>query len=156
MGELIRHRVIILQVGRMNRNRHSACLFTHAHSFRITQPLRQITLPEVFPTADVVLKTLQNAPEKSVVYLKVLERHSLQELSFMVTENILAITKKGRDRWVAHEKFKAGFGSLPVPNQLVVEPSDSALTRFVGVVPSSCPLSQATRSQERPRRACPG
>jgi hypothetical protein len=74
----------------------------------------------------------------------------------MVTENILAIMKKGRDRWVAHEKFKAWYGSLPVPNQLVVEPSNSALTRFVGVVPSSCPPSQATPSQERPRRVYPG
>jgi hypothetical protein len=156
MGELVRYRVIILQVGRMNRNRHSVSVFTHVHSTRVAQPPRQITLPEAFLTADVILKTLQNAPEGLVKCLKVLGRHILQELPFVVTENIMATTKKGRNRWVAHEKFKAGFGSLPVPNQLVVEPSDSALKRFVGVVPSSCPLSQATRSQERPRRACPG
>ena len=93
MGELVRYRVIMLRVGRTNRNRHSASLFTHARSFRIAQPLRQITLPEAFLTADVVLKTLQSAPEGSVVYLKVLERHSLQELSFMVTETILAIIR---------------------------------------------------------------
>jgi len=68
---------------------------------------RRITLPEVFLTADVVLKTLQNVSEGLVVYPKVVERHILQELPFMATENIImAIVKKGGDRQVAHEKIR--------------------------------------------------
>jgi len=68
---------------------------------------RRITLPEAFLTADVVLKTLQNVSEGLVVYPKVVERHILQELPFMATENIImAIVKKGGDRQVAHEKIR--------------------------------------------------
>jgi len=68
---------------------------------------RRITIPEGFLTADVVLKTLQNVSEGLVVYPKVIERHILQELPFMATENIImAIVKKGGDRQVAHEKIR--------------------------------------------------
>lgn len=68
---------------------------------------RRITLPEAFLTADVVLKTLQNVSEGLVVYPKVIERHILQELPFMATENIImAIVKRGGDRQVAHEKIR--------------------------------------------------
>jgi len=76
---------------------------------------RRITLPEAFLTADVVLKTLQNVSEGLVVYPKVIERHILQELPFMATENIImAIVKKGGDRQVAHEKIRVCSGSFPV------------------------------------------
>jgi hypothetical protein len=55
-----------------------------------------------------------------VVYPKTNERHILQELPFIVTENIiLAIVKMDRDRQGAHEKIRVWHGSLPVPNQLV-------------------------------------
>jgi adenylosuccinate lyase len=75
---------------------------------------RRITLPEVFLTADVVLKTLQNVSEGLVVYPKVVERHILQELPFMATENIImAIVKKGGDRQVAHEKIRVWRGLPP-------------------------------------------
>ena len=82
---------------------------------------RRITIPEAFLTADVVLKTLQNVSEGLVVYPKVIERHILQELPFMATENIImAIVKKGGDRQVAHEKIRVWtglfFGLDPVGN----------------------------------------
>ena len=42
-----------------------------------------------------------------MVYPKVIERHILQELPFMATENIImAIVKKGGDRQAAHEKIR--------------------------------------------------
>ena len=45
-----------------------------------------------------------------MVYPKVIERHILQELPFMATENIImAIVKKGGDRQVAHEKIRVRF-----------------------------------------------
>ena len=45
--------------------------------------------------------------EGLVVYPKVIERHILQELPFMATENIImAIVKKGGDRQAAHEKIR--------------------------------------------------
>ena len=76
---------------------------------------RRITIPEAFLTADVVLKTLQNVSEGLVVYPKVVERHILQELPFMATENIImAIVKRGGDRQVAHEKIRVWPGLSPV------------------------------------------
>ena len=55
----------------------------------------------------MVLKTLQDVFEGLVVYPKVIERHILQELPFMATENIImAIVKKGGDRQIAHEKIR--------------------------------------------------
>ena len=50
-----------------------------------------------------------------MVYPKVIERHILQELPFMATENIImAIVKKGGDRQVAHEKIRVWDHSFPV------------------------------------------
>ena len=80
---------------------------------------RRITIPEGFLTADVVLKTLQKVSEGLVVYPKVIERHILQELPFMATENIImAIVKKGGDRQVAHEKIRVWRGLFSVNCQL--------------------------------------
>jgi len=68
---------------------------------------RRVTLPEAFLTTDIVLKTLQNVSEGLVVYPKVIERHILQELPFMATENlIMAMVKRGGDRQEAHEKIR--------------------------------------------------
>lgn len=79
---------------------------------------RRITLPEAFLTADVVLKTLQNVSEGLVVYPKVIEKHILQELPFMATENIImAIVKKGGDRQVAHEKIRVCV-MIPIGREL--------------------------------------
>ena len=68
---------------------------------------RRITLPEAFLTASAVLSILQNVSEGMVVYEKVIERHILQELPFMATENIImAMVKKGEDRQTCHEQLR--------------------------------------------------
>ncbi|RWS15170.1 adenylosuccinate lyase-like protein [Dinothrombium tinctorium] len=65
---------------------------------------RRITLPEAFLTADIVLNTLQNITEGLVVYPAVINRHIMQELPFMASENIIvAIVKKGGNRQECHE-----------------------------------------------------
>lgn len=68
---------------------------------------RRICLPEAFLTADVILSTLQNITEGLVVYPKVIERHILQELPFMATENIImAMVKAGGNRQDCHERIR--------------------------------------------------
>ncbi|XP_030855053.1 adenylosuccinate lyase-like [Strongylocentrotus purpuratus] len=68
---------------------------------------RRICIAEAFLTADVLLSTLQNISEGMVVYLKVIERHILQELPFMATENmIVAMVKAGGSRQDCHEHIR--------------------------------------------------
>lgn len=68
---------------------------------------RRITLPQAFLTADAILLLLQNVVNGLVVYPKVLERHLLEELPFMATENILmAAVEAGGDRQHLHEKIR--------------------------------------------------
>ncbi|XP_071477011.1 adenylosuccinate lyase-like [Diadema antillarum] len=68
---------------------------------------RRICIAEAFLTADVLLNTLQNIAEGTVVYPKVIERHILQELPFMASENIIvAMVKEGGNRQVCHEHIR--------------------------------------------------
>lgn len=68
---------------------------------------RRISLSEAFLAADAVLLTLLNITQGLVVYPKVIDRHVMQELPFMSTENIImAMVKKGGDRQVVHEKIR--------------------------------------------------
>eukprot|EP00794_Sanderia_malayensis_P008825 gene8825-9770_t len=68
---------------------------------------RRISLAEAFLTADVILNTLQNVCEGLVVYPKVIERHVMQELPFMATENIImAMVKAGGSRQECHEEIR--------------------------------------------------
>lgn len=68
---------------------------------------RRITLSEAFLAADSILITLQNICEGIVVYPKVIERHIMQELPFMSTENIImAMVKAGGDRQECHEEIR--------------------------------------------------
>jgi len=68
---------------------------------------RRITIAEAFLTADIVLNTLQNIFEGTVVYTAVIRKHIDEELPFMATENIiLAMVKKGGNRQDCHEKIR--------------------------------------------------
>jgi adenylosuccinate lyase len=69
--------------------------------------------------------------EGLVVYPKVNERHVLQELPFIVTENIiLAIVKMDGDRQVAHEKIRVWHSSLPVSNRLMTATGWRSINAF--------------------------
>lgn len=68
---------------------------------------RRISIPEAFLTADAILDLLIHITNGLVVYPKVIEKHVLEELPFMATENILmALVKKGGDRQILHEKLR--------------------------------------------------
>ena len=68
---------------------------------------RRIVLAEAFLTADILLNTAQNIMQGMVVYPKVIEKHVLEELPFMATENVLmSMVKCGADRQECHEKLR--------------------------------------------------
>ena len=68
---------------------------------------RRIVLAEAFLTADILLNTAQNIMQGMVVFPKVIEKHILEELPFMATENILmSMVKIGADRQECHEKLR--------------------------------------------------
>lgn len=68
---------------------------------------RRISIAEAFLTADIILNTMQNIFEGTVVYPAVINKHIKEELPFMATENIIvAIVEKGGNRQDCHEKIR--------------------------------------------------
>lgn len=68
---------------------------------------KRISIPEAFLAADAVLNIYINIAENIVVYPKVIERHIMEELPFMATENIMMdAVKLGGDRQELHERIR--------------------------------------------------
>ena len=68
---------------------------------------KRISIPEAFLAADAILNIYINIADNLVVYPKVIEKHILDELPFMATENIMMdAVKRGGDRQELHEKIR--------------------------------------------------
>jgi len=68
---------------------------------------KRISIPEAFLAVDAILNIYINIAEGMVVYPKVIEKHILEELPFMATENILMeAVKRGGDRQELHERIR--------------------------------------------------
>ena len=68
---------------------------------------KRISIPEAFLATDAILNIYINISENLVVYPKVIEKHIMEELPFMATENIMMdAVKKGGDRQELHEKIR--------------------------------------------------
>lgn len=68
---------------------------------------KRISVPEAFLAVDAILNIYINIAGGLVVYPKVIEKHVLEELPFMATENILMeAVKKGGDRQELHERIR--------------------------------------------------
>jgi len=68
---------------------------------------RRIVIPETFMAIDAVLEIAINVCDGLVVYEKVINKHILDELPFMATENILMeAVKNGGDRQELHESIR--------------------------------------------------
>ncbi len=68
---------------------------------------KRISIPEAFLAADAILNIYINVADNLVVYPKVIEKHILDELPFMATENIMMdAVKLGGDRQELHEKIR--------------------------------------------------
>ncbi|HEX9061577.1 MAG TPA: adenylosuccinate lyase [Clostridia bacterium] len=68
---------------------------------------RRICIPEAFLGIDAILNIYMNISGGLVVYPKVIEKHILEEIPFMATENIMMeAVKKGGDRQELHERIR--------------------------------------------------
>lgn len=68
---------------------------------------KRISVPEAFLAVDGILDLYLNIVDGLVVYPKVIEKHLMQELPFMATENIMMdAVKAGGDRQELHERIR--------------------------------------------------
>ncbi|WP_265444367.1 adenylosuccinate lyase [Acetivibrio straminisolvens] len=68
---------------------------------------KRICMPEAFLAVDAILNIYINVADGMVVYPKVIEKHVLEELPFMATENIMMeAVKRGGDRQELHERIR--------------------------------------------------
>ena len=68
---------------------------------------KRLSVPEAFLAVDAILNIYANVADGLVVHEKVIEKHVLEELPFMASENILMdAVKRGGDRQVLHERIR--------------------------------------------------
>lgn len=68
---------------------------------------KRISVPEGFLAVDAILSIYENVASGLIVHEKVIEKHILDELPFMASENILMdAVKRGGDRQELHERIR--------------------------------------------------
>ena len=68
---------------------------------------KRISVPEAFLAVDAILNIYQNVASGLVVHPKVIEKHVLEELPFMASENIMMqAVEKGGNRQELHERLR--------------------------------------------------
>ena len=68
---------------------------------------KRLSVPEAFLAVDAILNIYLNVASGLVVHPKVIERHVLEELPFMASENIMMdAVKRGGDRQELHERIR--------------------------------------------------
>ena len=102
---------------------------------------KRLSVPEAFLAVDAILNIWANVADGLVVHEKVIEKHVLEELPFMASENILMdAVKKGGNRQDLHERIRvlsqqagANVKDLGLSNNLVDliagDPAFSMLSR---------------------------
>ncbi len=68
---------------------------------------KRLSIPEGFLAVDAILSIWENVASGLVVHEKVIEKHVMEELPFMASENIMMdAVKKGGDRQALHERIR--------------------------------------------------
>ena len=88
---------------------------------------KRLSVPEAFLAVDAILGIYQNVAAGLVVHDKVIEKHILEELPFMATENIMMdAVKRGGNRQELHEAIRVhsleagrNVKDLGLPNNLI-------------------------------------
>ncbi len=88
---------------------------------------KRLSVPEAFLAVDAILNIWANVAAGLVVHPRVIEKHVLEELPFMASENIMMdAVKRGGDRQALHERIRvlsqeAGYNvkELGQPNNLI-------------------------------------
>lgn len=96
---------------------------------------RRLSIPEAFLTIDGILELCINVADGLVVYPKVIEKHLMEELPFMATENILMdAVKAGGDRQELHEKIRQL--SMKAGRRVKEEGMDNNLLELIAAEPA--------------------
>lgn len=91
---------------------------------------RRISIPECFLAADAIIELAINVFSGIVVNEKVIEKHIMQELPFMLTENIIMESvKNGGDRQELHERIRVL--SIQSAEQVKVYGNDNDLLKRI-------------------------
>ena len=88
---------------------------------------KRLSVPEAFLAVDAILNIYLNVASGLVVHPKVIERHVLEELPFMASENIMMdAVKRGGNRQELHERIRVlsqeagrNVKDLGLPNNLI-------------------------------------
>lgn len=68
---------------------------------------KRLSVPEAFLAVDAILNIYENVASGLVVHEKVIEKHIMEELPFMASENIMMdAVKRGGDRQALHERIR--------------------------------------------------
>ena len=68
---------------------------------------KRISIPEAFLAVDAILNIYENVASGLIVHDKVIEKHIMEELPFMASENIMMdAVKRGGDRQQLHERIR--------------------------------------------------
>ena len=96
---------------------------------------KRIAVSEAFLAVDAILNLYENVASNLVVHPKVIERHIMEELPFMATENILMdAVKKGGDRQALHERIRTH--SLAAGSRVKDEGKDNDLLERIAADPA--------------------
>ena len=96
---------------------------------------KRICVPEAFLAVDAILSLYENVCSGLVVHPKVIERHVMEELPFMATENILMdAVKRGGDRQELHERIRTH--SLAAGHQVKDEGKENDLLERIAADPA--------------------
>ena len=88
---------------------------------------KRLSIPEAFLAVDAILGIYENVASGLIVHEKVIEKHILEELPFMASENIMMdAVKQGGDRQQLHERIRVlsleagrNVKELGLPNNLI-------------------------------------
>ena len=96
---------------------------------------KRISVSEAFLAVDAILNLYENVASNLVVHPKVIEKHIMEELPFMATENILMdAVKKGGNRQELHERIR--MHSLAAGSQVKDEGKPNDLLERIAADPA--------------------
>ena len=96
---------------------------------------KRIAVSEAFLAVDAILNLYENVASNLVVHEKVIEKHLMEELPFMATENILMdAVKRGGDRQALHERIRTH--SLAAGSRVKDEGKDNDLLERIAADPA--------------------
>ena len=96
---------------------------------------KRISVAEAFLAVDAILNLYENVSANLVVHPKVIEKHIMEELPFMATENILMdAVKRGGNRQVLHERIRTH--SLAAGSRVKDEGKDNDLLERIAADPA--------------------